>query len=202
MSVSEKEAQDARQVIAQYYSEWVDSFAEGLVEEFFLGGISDHDTLLERIDEDTDSALVYTTDQWDVLYGSSSTDRAQEELNDMGGGGDNLVGAWAVLTFRVDVHEAIGRHPLHDAIDEDLDEAERLAWLIENHGKVFYRRDRKTFAEVAWSDEPRILVIDDGNASFRYLENVLKNYPEVRVAWDAFQEGRSAEFVDEEAEEE
>ena len=46
-------------------------------------------------------------------------------MEELGGGGDNLVGTWAVLTYRVDVRDAMERAGM------DLNSFDRIEWIRE-----------------------------------------------------------------------
>lgn len=131
MSVSDDELDRATGVIQQWYREWAQSTANDLVYDFMRGEIEDLDSFQERLDETTDSSMTYTVDQSRTLFASDSVDAAGREVEDMGGAGENAQAVLAVLTFRIDVREAMWSE---FSEVEDLDPYERLVWLAENHG--------------------------------------------------------------------
>lgn len=108
-----------------YYRGWVKDEADNVVRAIRDGEVLDEEGLRQCLDEQTDSRLIYTADQQLVLFVSESVDEGASEMEDMGGGGDNPTAVLAVLTYRIDVSDALRRR----GIDYDFD---RDAWLEAN----------------------------------------------------------------------
>jgi hypothetical protein len=201
--ITDAEAEEAKRVLYRHYREWVADTANNLVEDYIRGEIEDEAGLEERLDSDTDSAMTYTKDQWDVLYSSEATSQAEEELQDMGGGVENHIAGLAYYTFRIDVRELLGVSEAMTGLEENVDPNDgteaRLEYILENYGKLFYRRGGTT----AYVIEPigdgltqldlGVLIQKNGQNSFQSLATIRggKYHPGLSVALDALEEGRS-----------
>jgi hypothetical protein len=131
---TDDEVNKAKGVLEAAYRRWVSDLVEELIFETFTEDISEDD-LRERIDERTDSGLVYTHDQWTALFASRNTGEAWDELRDMGSTDtEDPVGPWAVLTYRQDVNNDLWQDALISPLQEGLNLEERVQWLIEEHG--------------------------------------------------------------------
>jgi len=120
--VTENQVKEAESVLYRHYRDWVDSEVEALTDAIFREEVEDYEGLVERMEQNTDDALIYTKDQHLVIFTSESTSEGQQEMEDLGGGGDNLIGVLALLTFRVDVRDAMERVGLTNDFD-------RVDWI-------------------------------------------------------------------------
>jgi hypothetical protein len=137
---TDDEVNRAKDVLERAYRGWVDDLVNELISDVFTEDITEDD-FRERVDERTDSGLIYTADQWTALFSSRNTGEAWDELIDTGGvgggsqqGGDP-VAPWAVMTYRYDVNEALSGLALLEPLNDGLRLEERLDWLIEEHSK-------------------------------------------------------------------
>ena len=189
--VTDEELNQATGTIERWYRQWASSTAEDLVKDFIRGEIDDLDGFIERLDETTDSAMVYNVDQSRTLFASDSVDEAMQEVEGMGGGGENAQAALAVTTFRIDVRRAM---PDFFGDIEDMDKDERLEWLIEEHSQVLHRgEDLDAFYCVVEDMDLGVLLRkgneDDGfEYEFVSVRSVVQGEHgrELAVAWDVF----------------
>jgi hypothetical protein len=131
---TDDEVSRAKDVLERAYRSWVNDLAEEILYECFTEDLDDSD-VQERVDERTDSGLIYTHDQWTALTASRSTQQGWDELRDMGSTDtEDPVPAWAVLTYRIDVQEIVFNSELYVQVSEGSRLGERVQWLIEEHG--------------------------------------------------------------------
>ncbi len=123
--VTEEEVKEAKNVLWRQYRQWVDDEVLGLADEIFAGEINDGDELRERMESNTDGGLIYTHDQHMVIFVSESVSDGESRLEDMGGGGDNHLGVLALLTYQVDVEEAMSR------VGMDMGDFDPIVWIKE-----------------------------------------------------------------------
>jgi len=118
----------AEAILYRIYRGWVESECDNLIDAIFNGEVTDEDELRQRLDENTDGALIYTHDQYMVIFAAESRSvsagaEGVRELGDAQAPPDEQIGLWAVLTYREDVNDRLGRMGLGDG---DFD---RQTWL-------------------------------------------------------------------------
>lgn len=188
--VSDDDLKRATDVVERYYFEWTAGAAQNLAERVLNGEIDDSESLQERLHEDCDSAMTYYKDQSLVLFASNSVDAGADEMQDMGGGGDNPQTVLAFLTFQIDVRERLDSlglggdfTPADYAIevmngehDEDL-----LVWLV---FRLFDPRTNEgTLEGLDLSADQRLELLE--SAAERAKEIVAGRYgSEAAVRWD------------------
>jgi len=210
--ITDAEAEEAKRILYRHYREWVADTVNNLVEDYIRGEIEDEEGLEERLNSDADSALTYTKDQYEVIYNSENTNDGLDMARDSGmfdreqrGGSreSNPVSIWAYYTLDIDVRELLGVSEAMTEISENVDPNDgteaRLEYILENYGKLFYRSGGMT----AYVIEPigdgltqldlGVLIQKNGQNSFQSLATIRggKYHPELSVALDALEEGRS-----------
>lgn len=198
--VTDEQAEAAKGVLYRAYRQWVVDTANGLIRAL-LEEIDTGEDFDERLDEVTDSAMTYTRDQYDVIYSSESTDEALHELEDMGVS-TPVLGAWAVTAFRIDVRDALSRNSAAEELLSIDNREERIDWLIETHGHLFYRKG-KTMAYLVSDDQNEaldlgVLVREPKGDSFHSVESVRRGKwsPELAVALDALEDSQESRFIE------
>lgn len=98
--------EDAKRILrASHYSD-VKEHAENMKEEAKKEGW-DREQLMDRIHEDADSAVTYTSDAWDILYISDNSDAFQEDPGVVDLTQPNWVEQIAYLAWERDLYEAL-----------------------------------------------------------------------------------------------
>lgn len=188
--VTEEDLKRATDTIDRYYFEWTASTAQNLAERVLNGEIDDAEALAERLHEDCDSAMTYYKDQSLVLFASGNVDAGADEMEGMGGGGENPQTTLAFLTFQIDVRERLDSlglggdfTPADYAVevmngehDEDL-----LVWLV---FRLFDpRTNQGTLEGLDLSDDQRLELLEA--TAERAKEIVAGRYgSEAAVKWD------------------
>lgn len=95
-----------------YYGGQVGSIVKELARAVKDGEITEEDGVQERLNEDVDSALTYTKDQYLAIYTSDKSSDALEEAVDNGAELDPknptaFIGQWAYFTLMADVQHAM-----------------------------------------------------------------------------------------------
>lgn len=109
----------AEGILDREYYRWVEGEVETLVDAIRDEEVTDYESLRETMEQNTDASLIYTHDQRMVIYCSNSVDDGAQEMEDMGGGGDNAAAVLALLTYQVDVREALDRIGLGGDFDRE-----------------------------------------------------------------------------------
>lgn len=143
--ISGEAVEEAKRILRQAYYATVSSEVADLVRAYFDGEYDDEDGLTERLAEAADGHITYTSDQWDTLYSSESTDDGADMLRDLGDQGsiDAQLMRWAYFTFEADVRQAldnsygVSTKLLMPAMEANLDSGHRLVWLAANATKRY-----------------------------------------------------------------
>lgn len=116
-------------ILYRVYRGWIHATSDDLVRCVIDGECEDYESLRERLEQDCDSALIYTHDQNMVIYAAdgSSTQAGAAEAEEMGGsreggGPDSGLPIWALLTYQHDVWDRLDSMGLNGDFD-------RGAWL-------------------------------------------------------------------------
>ncbi len=111
----------AEGMLYRIYRGWVTSTSNELVRCVVDGECEDYESLQQRADEDLDSALTYTHDQYLVVYAAdgSSTEAGAAELEEYGNDqpADQQIGLWAMLILKHDVWDRLERFGLNGDFD-------------------------------------------------------------------------------------
>ncbi len=204
--VTDEEVNAAKSVIRRSYYQWVNSTANDLVRQFFDEIEGGSDELYDRLNEVVDSAMTYTSDQYMVIFASESSDEGLQEAQDLGGElNNNFVAQWAFLTFQIDVREALDRNDLlHDG-PSDASREERIAWLIEEHGNLFYRKGGTEAYLIGTVNEGQtdeidlgVLLMKKGEPAFVSSTSIAKakHGEDLAVALDALHSDQQARFIE------
>ncbi len=199
--VTDEQAEEAKRVLYRHYREWVADTANNIVKDFITGETEDIGST-ERLDSDVESAMIYTKDQWDTVYSSEISTEAAEDLRENGvdPSSENYLMIWAITTFRMDVQELLGLSEAAQEFEQLRGDADdRIAHLIETHGRLFFRQGGQT----AWIIEPighgltqldlGVLIQKNRKNNFVSLDSVRrgKYHPELSIALEALEEGNS-----------
>lgn len=207
--VTDAELVAAKGVIQRYYHEWIESTAADLIKQVYQGQwTQDADMLQEAIRETADSAMTYFSDQYLTIFATNSHDEALDRMRDIGNElPDNFPAPWAYYAFEADLNDIIQGADVLEPYRDGQSSEEQIAWLLENHGKCFYRKTSNNRLTEAWfigvvGEDTReevdfgVLIVNDNDddqwLSVARLINVAGGSPspelrEMALAWDAFE---------------
>lgn len=117
----------AEAILYRIYRGWIQGTSDDLVRCVIDGECEDYESLRERLEQDCDSAMTYTHDQYMVIYAAdgSSTQAGAAEAEEMGAAGSEVdagLPLWALLTYQHDVWDRLDSMGLNGDFDRD-------AWL-------------------------------------------------------------------------
>lgn len=210
--ITDAEADKAKDVIRRHYNQWVDGMVADLVREYFTEHDGDIESFRDRIAEVVDSAMTYTSDQYDTIYASESSGDGLDMARDAGG--EFTLGIWAYFTMESDIAESFNGNDLVTECESsgasDLDA--KIEWLIENHGKMFIRRSGLFAYLIGTLNEGQRDELDlgvltatkqpgDRGAKYNFISlKQARRDHEMAVALDALEEGHPEKFIDDEVE--
>jgi len=150
--VTEEELAAATQVVERYYRQWVRGQAADLIMRVFTEEWTERGgELQDAAAQAADDAMTYTKDQYLVLYVSDNTSNGLDAMRDGGSElGENFPAPWAYYTFEFDVMDIVNNADVLERFREGDDAAEQKAWLVTEHGRLFYRKTVKGLRSEAW----------------------------------------------------
>lgn len=126
--VTDEEVDRANGVLQRYYAEWVEQIARGIAEQVLSGDIEDYDRLVDALHENIDGQIIYTKDQYLVIYAASgrSASEGSDQAHDTGSEGapEQTLAAWAYFTLEADVQSELSNFGLQGDFD-------RVEWIRE-----------------------------------------------------------------------